>query len=306
LHVLGTVNAPLSPTVLIATPDAWLSRLLQAAGYRALTAWSGIQARNLAAGSLADVAVIAPTLADMSGLEACRLLATDPSVPRHLPILMEVEDAPDPELRVDALRSGVWDFVSRSAPNEAVLHKVASYVAAHRSFAELTSAGIAHGRTEAHTRLGLATRVREIASLMARVRQGFACIVVEVGNGAPIPDLPNVVTTATRVSDAGGTFGLTRTGVVAPATGADGAVRLAARIANSVRDAIRERGYEGADDRKLVGIGYEVVSDAVSGPGDSLHVLRNAAAAVWRGKPEPELPWIRRFTPDLIHSSLNG
>ena len=286
------------PVALVAVLDAHLAELLSAGGYRVVAATVGRHVRDLAVAEAPDVVILDPILEDMSGTDACRLLRSDPAVPRHLPILLALDQAASPELRVAALRVGIWDFVLRSSSPDDVILQVGSYVEAMRGFAESLDDGFIDPATGFRTRLGLVRRARELASLMMRVQAGCACVVVEAGPRARFPDLGAIVMRAARLCDVVGEFGGMRTGVLAPATDAEGAVRLAARIGAAVHRAARDRGLADADTpvADLIVAGYDAVGNAAYDPIDPFALLHRAATAVSTGVPDRDHPWVRRFS----------
>ena len=282
---------------LVGVLDSHLPQLLMAGGYKVFLATTGSGVRGLAVAEAPDVVILDPILEDMSGTDACRLLRSDAAVPRHLPILMALDHAPTPELRVAALRVGMWDFVLRTAMPDDVILQVGSYVEAMRGFAESLDDGFIDPATGFRTRLGLARRARELASLMTRLQSGCACVVVEAGPQVQLPDLGPIVMRAARLCDVVGEFGGARTGVLAPATDAEGAVRLAARIGAAVRRVAHDRGLVGNDSPVdgLIVAGYDAVGNAAYDPIDPFALLHRAATAVSTGAPDRDHPWVRRF-----------
>jgi DNA-binding response OmpR family regulator len=160
-------NPPLAPVILTAVLEAWLPRLLRDAGYRVFATASSEEMRRLAIATSPDVAVVDGILEDASGTEACRVLRSDHAIPLHLPILLVVDRPPSPELRVVALRAGVWGFVSRSQTRDETLHQVAWFVDAGRALARRAKESSCSDRTDFRMRLELETLVPEPAALVA-------------------------------------------------------------------------------------------------------------------------------------------
>jgi CheY-like chemotaxis protein len=127
--------------------DEWLPRLLRDAGYRVFSVTSGEEMRQLAIAACPDVVIVEGILEDMAGTQACRVLRSDPAIPRHLPILLVVDDHPSPALRLAAVREGVWGFIIRRELPADILHTVAAHVEANRSLAAGTDDGY-HMRAE--------------------------------------------------------------------------------------------------------------------------------------------------------------
>ncbi|MGH7653550.1 MAG: response regulator [Gemmatimonadaceae bacterium] len=295
------VPTTLSPSlILVATLKPSLVQLLRDAGFDVAVATSGGELCRIASTTSPDVAILDNLLEDMSGTEACRLLRADPAVSRQLPILIVVDGIASPELRVAAIHVGVWDFLDRTARADEIVQKISAHIQSRREFAELASDEFADAVSGLRSRLGLARRIRELASLMMRMHSGLCCVVIETEAKLRVIDLDRVVARAARLSDVVGQVGEFRTGVVGPSTGSDGAVRLATRIVSAVAAAAREHGIvpAGGSPADFVTVGYDAVSNAAYAPFDPMVMLRNASIAVASGDRHATLPWLRRFSPE--------
>jgi CheY-like chemotaxis protein len=285
--------------VLVATLEPALARLVRDAGFDIAVATSGDEMCRIASTTAPDVVVLDHLLEDMSGTEACRLLRADPAVSRQLPILIVVDGMASPELRVAAIHVGAWDFLDRMARADEIVQKIRAHIESRREFAELASDEFTDAVSGLRSRIGLARRIREMASLMMRMHSGLCCVVIETEAKLRIVDLDRVVARAARLSDVVGQVGDLRTGVVGPSTGAEGAVRLATRIVNAITAAARENGLvpSGGSPADFITVGYDAVSNAAYAPFDPMVMLRNASIAVASGDRHATLPWLRRFSP---------
>lgn len=287
---------PARAVALTAVLDPWLPRVLREAGYQVMEVTSGYRARDLASENPPDVAVLDPVLDDMSGTDACRLLRTDPTLGRHLPILILFDGPPTPELRVAALRVGAWDFLSPSLGQQEVLHKLATYIEAKRTVADAIDDGLLDPASGFCSLPGLARRARELAALMTRVNGPLACVVIEVEGRASIRDLGGAVGRAARLSDVVGDLGSNRLGVLAPGTTAAGAIRLASRLADALTVAAEARwALEGRSPPLTIRAGFDVIANAKYTPVMPFELLQRAALAVKQGLPQVDHPWIRRY-----------
>src|SRR5690606_31500920 len=119
---------------------------------------------------------------------------------------------------------------------------------------------------------GLTRRAREIGAEAARRQTALACValaampaeLVELTNGDGVDgriveQLGDTCRRIARTSDAVGRLGQTELAVIAPATGADGAVRLAERL----RETVEATEYALGDLRRRfkVRAGYYAVAD---------------------------------------------
>jgi hypothetical protein len=188
-----------------------------------------------------------------------------------------------------------------------IVQKIRAHIESRREFAELASDEFVDAVSGLRSRLGLARRIREMASLMMRMHSGLCCVVIETEAKLRIVDLDRVVARAARLSDVVGQVGELRTGVVGPTTGADGAVRLATRIVNAVTAAAREHGLvpPGGSPADFITVGYDAVSNAAYAPFDPMVMLRNASIAVATGDRHATLPWLRRFSPARLDESTS-
>ena len=282
--------------LLVTGNDPALARAIHGEGAVVARAPSGHFAIEIARETNPDVIVIDAELPDMAGVEACRLLRADPAVGRSIPILVAVREQPSPDERVDALQAGVWDFIRLvDDPAEAAL-KIRAYTLARRNSSEHTLASLHEAETGMLTSAGLARSAQEIGSLMVRLREAFACVVVEWDQAPPGADAVAIISRAARSSDVVGKLSATRCGILAPATNHRGAVRLAARVAAAVRHEMdvhaNALGLTQPSPRLLVG--YDAVDNAGYAPFNPMSLISHASVAVRTGTPEPEYLWVRR------------
>lgn len=285
--------------LLVTGNDPALARAIHSEGAVVARAPNGQSAVDIAREASPDVIVIDASLPDMPGLDACRLLRADPVIGRMVPILIAVRDKPSPDERVDALRAGVWDFVRLvDAPAEAAL-KIRAYTHARRNISEQAGSSLLEPETGLHTGAGLARSAQEIGALMVRLREAFACVVVEWDQAPPGADAAVIIARAARSSDVVGKLSATRCGILAPATNHAGAVRLATRVAGAVRHELdvhaNALGLPQVSPRLLVG--YDAVANAGYAPFNPMSLIAHASLALSTGTPEPEYLWVRRHEP---------
>lgn len=289
---MATTGAP--PVVLIgAVREQSLTSVLDGNWCAVVQVRTGTLAIEWARDLRPDAVILEADLPDMSGIEACRLLQRDPRIGHNVPILILTADKPTPEQRVTALRAGAWDCFRHPGDPEELSRKLQAYVQAKRNIDLALGEGEFDPATGLHSRPVLARRARELGSLLARTHGALACVVFALDTDPADPTAGSLVARATRVSDVVGALGPTEFAVLAPATDDAGAVKLAKRIAESLRSTI------GADRPPGAGAplraGYDAVANFKYSPIDPVELLTRAAAAVRGGKPDPDHPWLCRF-----------
>lgn len=286
---------PAMPAVvlLVISREQWLASALGKDRFAVIQVHSGALARDVARDVRPDVIILEADLPDMPGIEACRLLHADPHIGHYVPILMFARDTPTPEQRVTALRTGVWDFLRYPRDSNDLSVTLQTYVQAKRNIDVALAEDLTDPTTAVHGRAVLARRARELGALMARRHGGLACVVFSIDADPVDARVPRTIARAARVSDVVGAFSATEFAVLAPATDEAGAVRLAHRVANALRDVT-------ADTVPLLPgttlrAGYDAVANLKYSPTDPVELLVRANAAVRGGTPEPGAPWVRRF-----------
>ncbi|HEX9283891.1 MAG TPA: response regulator [Gemmatimonadales bacterium] len=239
-----------------------------------------------------DTIILEAGLPDMSAVDACRMLHGDLRIGHNVPILILSPDKPTPEQRVAALRAGAWDFLLQPGDPEELSLKLQAYVQAKRNIDVALADGQVDPTIGLHSRPVLARRARELGALLARTHGAFSCVVFELEPDAADPQAGSLVARAARVSDVVGALGPSEFAVLAPATDSPGALKLAQRVADSLRDVIGERPPGAPPSLRA---GYDAVANFKYSPIDPVELLTRAAAAVRTGKPEPDHPWVRRF-----------
>lgn len=279
--------------LLVISKEQWLASALGGGHFAVIQVHSGTLAHEMAREIRPDVIIVEADLPDVPGIEACRLLHADPHIGHYVPILMIAGDTPTPEQRVTALRAGVWDFLRYPRDPDDLAVTLQIYVQAKRNIDVALADDLADPTTAVHGRAVLARRARELGALMARRHGGLACVVFAIDADPVDPRVPSTIARAARVSDVVGAFSATEIAVLAPATDHVGAVKLAHRVADALRDVT-------ADAVPLLPgttlrAGYDAVANLKYSPTDPVDLLVRANAAVRGGAPEPGAPWVRRF-----------
>ena len=274
----------------------WLRVLLEGGGYAVLQERTGQHGLERAGTTEPDVILVDAELPDMAGVELCRMLRADPRVSSSTPILLTIRDASTREQRLAALRAGAWECIAPPHDAEEILLKIGAYVHAKLDADRARAGGLLDPVTGLYNRQGLARRARELGSQAFREHGPLACIVlaldVEPPGGVNLRRSVQAIKAAARLSDVIGRLGATEFAVLAPGTDAEGARRLAERLASSV--AAATIAPAGAPPAVRMRCGYEAVANVGYAPIEPVDLLVRAAAAVRTGKVD-SATWLRRF-----------
>ena len=150
--------------------------------------------------------------------------------------------------RLEAYRAGAWEFLGQPLDGEALLLKLDTFLQSKQQVDILREENLLDSGTGLYNMRGLARRAREIGADALRRREALACVVFapeaepETGRRGPrrgaAPDVGpgrcGASRRSGRVSDAIGRLGPPEFAVIAPATGAEGALRLVNRLGGAV------------------------------------------------------------------------
>jgi diguanylate cyclase (GGDEF)-like protein len=288
-------KAPPAPLVLIANDQEWSARSIESIlgpnGYAVVRAYTGAQAIERARSSQPDILILDAQMPDMHGFEVCRALRADPRFSVTTPIVITTSGPSGRTQRLEAYRAGAWEFLGQPLDGEALLLKLATFLQSKQQVDVLREENLLDSGTGLYNMRGLARRAREIGADALRRREALACVVF-----APDEDedtepegltdellrmsdqVGSVFRQFGRGSDAIGRLGPTEFGVIAPATSADGAVRLVNRLGAAVEATrIPVRGGERA---MRVRAGYCAVSDFAESAVDATELLLRATTAL--------------------------
>jgi DNA-binding response OmpR family regulator len=273
--------------------------VLGESGHTIVSAPSGAMALELARDIRPDVIVVEAELRDMSGLDVCRRLSTEPAIGRNVPIILLVPDRPTPELRVNALRAGAWEFLRVDSGRDEILLALHTCIEAKRNIDAALADGFADAPNNLHNQSGLTRRARQLEALMARMHAPMACVVLELDIDEPDPEAAAFIARAARASDIVGELSPRKFGVLAPSTDSAGAVLLASRLIAAFGAAVADRSVNRGipEVRWSMRAGYEAVSNAMYTPFDPAVFIARASSAVRRGALEFGHRNVRRYTP---------
>jgi len=288
-------KAAASPLVLIANDQEWSARSIESIlgpnGYAVVRAYTGQQALERARASQPDLIILDAQMPDMHGFEVCRALRNDPRFSATTPIVITTSGPSGRTQRLEAYRCGAWEFLGQPLDGEALLLKLATFLQSKQQVDILREENLLDSGTGLYNMRGLSRRAREIGADALRRREALACVVfapeseLESDDEAPDEELLRlsdqvgvVLRQRGRVSDAIGRLGATEFAVIAPATGADGAVRLVNRLSGAV-EATRIP-VRGGERTVRVKAGYCAVPDFAESSVDAVELLLRATTAL--------------------------
>jgi PleD family two-component response regulator len=294
-----------APLVLIANDQEWSARSLESAlepnGFAVVRAFTGAQALERARAELPDVVILDAQMPDMHGFDVCRALRSDREFGPTTPIVITTAGPSGRAQRLEAFEAGAWEFFGQPIDGEALLLKLRTFVQAKLESDRLRQERLLDPDTGLYNRAGLARRAREIGSGASRRHDALACVVLgsgvdSAGEGESreaIERVGRVLRRAGRSSDALGRLESGDFGVVAPATGAQGAVALVRRLAHAIETS-PESGPDGAG-AVMIRAGYCAVPDFAASTLDAVQLLDCAATALHDLLQNPDGERIREF-----------
>lgn len=295
-----------APLILVANDQEWSVRSLESIlgpnGYEVLRAYTGRQAIERARHSRPDVLILDAEMPDIHGFEVCRTLRDDPRFGAATPVIITTAGPSGRTQRLDAYRAGAWEFLGQPLDAEALLLKLHAYVAAKRETDRVRDEALLDALTGLYNRRGLTRRAREIATEAFRRGHALACLVLATESEGPadstggdriLAGVGETLRRAGRVSDAIGRLGPNEFGVIAPATDAEGAMRMAERIGAALRET--QVPLDGALAPVRVRAGYTAVPDYREADVDPLEMLLRATTALRAAPPDGAHAWLHSF-----------
>ncbi len=170
----------------------------------------------------------------------CRTLREDPRIGAATPVILTTAGQSARAQRIEAYRSGAWEFYGQPLDGELLLLRVRVFIDAKLATNRLRESAWQDSVTGLYNPQGMAQRALEIGADARRARAPLACVVLVVDDPAAAAAIASAEALAgrighglkqtTRGSDVVGRIGPLRFGIVAPATAATGAQVLARRL----------------------------------------------------------------------------
>lgn len=302
------------PLALIGSDQEWSIRSIESIlgphGYAVLRAYNGKEVVERAQAGQPDVVILDLRLPDQDGRAVCRTLRDERIVTPSTPILMISSGHPAKADRLKALQAGAWEVLSLPLDAEEFLLKLSAFVHAKTESDALREEGLVDRSTGFYSVRGLARRAREVGAEAFRRKTALACVVIGVDpvdaagadSGADSSALAEALEivgqafqTTARSSDVIGRLGRSEFAVIAPATDAEGAMRLAERLAEAVANREKTPGARVSGVRLRAG--YEGVADLHQTPVEPVDLLVRATAALRQVRSNADAGRFQRYDP---------
>jgi len=296
------------PLVLIANDQEWSARSLESIlapnGYAVLRAYTGIQALERARTARPDLVILDAQMPDVHGVDVCRELRSDPRFSATTPIIITTAGPSGRTQRLEAYRAGAWEFLGQPLDGEALLLKLETFLKSKLEVDRIRDENLLDHPSGLYNMRGLSRRAREIGSEAVRLRQALACVVFAPEPGAEpettdtlvlniAEQVGKILRESGRASDAIGRLGPAEFAVIAPATEAQGAVRMVERLGDVLE---RMQISDGTGNHTLrVRAGYCAVPDFAASPVDAVEMLLRATSALRHLRAEGNNDRVRAF-----------
>lgn len=310
---LGVRSRP--PVVLIVDDQEWSTRSLESVlapnGYAVMRAYTAQAGLERVVAHPPDLVFVSSSLPNSEGIGLVRALRGEAGLTASTPILMTSPDHPNRDLRIAALHAGAWDLISYPVDAQELILRLDAYVAAKFEGDQARERCLVDDPTGFYNLRGLELRAQELRSQAYRENKAMACVVIApmlAGKGAADqpPDSALIAATvqrvgkalksAGRISDAIGKLGQSEFAIVATNTDADGAQRLAERLAAAIREVASREGSDQAEPLDLRA-GYDAVPNVRETPVEARDLMAHATIALRQAKANGEKGWIHGFEP---------
>jgi diguanylate cyclase (GGDEF)-like protein len=299
------------PLVLIANDQEWSARSLESIlapnGFAVLRAYTGQQALDRARTAQPDLIILDAQMPDMHGVDVCRALRDSSGFSSTIPIIITTSGPSGRAQRLEAYRAGAWEFLGQPLDGEALLLKLQTFIRAKFEIDRARDESLLDQLTGLYNMRGLAKRAREIGSEAYRRHHALSCIVF-----SPDPDASDqgdsvsddvalrvaervgeIIRQSGRASDAIGRLGRSEFAIIAPATEAEGALRLMQRLGKNIES---QSVNLGDIEKKLrIRAGYCAVPDFAESSVDAVEMLLRATTALRHLRSEGNGERIRAF-----------
>jgi diguanylate cyclase (GGDEF)-like protein len=268
-----------------------LREALERAGYDVIWAHTGTVGLSRARDDSPDLVIVDLELEDLAALEFCQALRRDAAFTPSTPLIVVSTRTISPEQRLGALRAGAWDCVCGPPDPEELLLKADTYVRSKLDADRATSQGLIDPVTGLYNRQGLARRARELGAHAFRTHDALACVALSVDfdpgrtqQFSPEEMRPAIVRCGQalraigRPSDPIGRLAANEFAVLAPATDAVGAQKMAERLTRALQEATVQSGI--LADSPDVSAGYEAVTNLAYAPIGPVELLARATGAM--------------------------
>lgn len=243
-----------------------------------------------------DVVLLEPADA-LEGAEAlCRAMRAHPRLGSSTPVLVVSAGAISRTERLAAMRAGAWDAFGFPLDPEELVLKVRALASVRREVEEAEERGLLDPDTGLYNARGLVRRAQEMVAEAYRHHRPLACIAFTAAPEDASPEeaeagaatVAELLRAAGRTSDVIGRLQSSEFAVLAPATGWEGASRLAERLGGTLQREL-DRGQGGVPVLRIYSGRFAIDGtpsarvQAVELLGNAAHDLRAALAAASSG-----------------------
>ena len=301
------------PVVLIVDDQEWSTRSLESilapSGFAVMRSYTARQGLERALTHLPDIVIVDVDLPDGNGYELCRRLREDLKFGDRTPILLSCPERPTRQQRLEAFKAGAWDVIAYPVDAEELVFKLDAYAKAKSESDRMQDAGLIDESTGLYNLKGLQRRADEMSSWAYRENAALACVVfapvlaaqeAEEALPALVGAVSQALRAAGRTSDVIGRLGQSEFAVLAPSTNAEGAVKLAQRLA----DVIQARAASPDGKSMELRAGYDAVTNARETPATAKELLRHATMALRKSRANGHdgADWVSAFEPRTTSS----
>ncbi|HEX6750666.1 MAG TPA: response regulator [Longimicrobium sp.] len=242
------------PTVLVYSRTEWLARSFESilTPYGCLVARASDHDDAYARfDELEPDVVLLEAEHGLDGTEAlCRALRAHPRLGSSTPVLVASAGTISRMDRLAAMRAGAWDAFGFPLDPEELVLKVRALASVRREVAAAEERGLLDAASGLYNAAGLVRRAQEMVADAYRNHRPLACIAFHadtsgegVGMDGRTDSVAELLRLTGRTSDVIGLISRGEFAVLAPATGWEGAERLAERLCGTVQ---RELARDGA------------------------------------------------------------
>lgn len=171
-----------APVILIVSAYEWASRALDTVlaprGHAILRAYTAKQAIERVVQGNPDAVFVDHLLPDQDGLELCRTLVSEGYLSSAAPLFLMRPDPAPRDVRIRALRAGVWDTISFPFDAEELILHLERFMQAKHAIDEAESRAIVDHISGVYTLEGLMRRAGEITAGAHRYGRPIACVII--------------------------------------------------------------------------------------------------------------------------------